>query len=226
MINLKINLKKQGMKKMKKTKIILLATLGICMLSFMPSVLGKADVRPISDFADTNDYVAAWMDPVTNLIIFPHGFFVTPPGLDNISNCEHHGSVLERVLKDGRIMYKINLHVKGAYMLVGDYGINPYVFEGEMDYNFQVTIIVEGELGDPVPNLMDIWFFGAAGETPYTHITGSGTGTFLVDAFGFTAGDTAKVKVNQVGIVIPDDHPQYDPFYAPFMYPVEFVFFH
>jgi hypothetical protein len=37
-----------------------------------------------------------------------------------LSNCEHHGSVLERDLKDGRIMYTINLHVKGAYILVGD----------------------------------------------------------------------------------------------------------
>jgi len=213
---------------MKKTKLILLATLGICMLSLMPVVVAKADVRPISDFTDTNDYtgVAAWLDPVSNLIIFPHGFWVTDPGTDLITDCEHHGSVLVKELKDGRIMYKINLHVKGAYMLVGDYGINPYVFEGEMDYNFQATIIVEGELGDPVPNLIDIWFFGAAGETPFQHITGSGTGTFLVDAFGYTAGDTANVKVSQVGISKPPEHPRIDPLIDPYnMWPVELVFF-
>jgi len=213
---------------MKKTKLILLATLGICMLSFIPAVAAKADVRPISDFTDTNDYtgVAAWLDPVSNLIIFPHGFWVTDPGTDLITDCEHHGSVLVKELKDGRIMYKINLHVKGAYMLVGDYGINPYVFEGEMDYNFQATIIVEGELGDPVPNLIDIWFFGAAGETPFQHITGSGTGTFLVDAFGYTAGDTANVKVSQVGISKPPEHPRIDPLIDPYnMWPVELVFF-
>ena len=213
---------------MKKTKLILLATLGICMLSLMPVVVAKADVRPISDFTDTNDYtgVAAWLDPVSNLIIFPHGFWVTDPGTDLITDCEHHGSVLVKELKDGRIMYKINLHVKGAYMLVGDFGINPYVFEGEMDYNFQATIIVEGELGDPVPNLIDIWFFGAAGETPFQHITGSGTGTFLVDAFGYTAGDTANVKVSQVGISKPPEHPRIDPLIDPYnMWPVELVFF-
>ncbi|MHA1460879.1 MAG: hypothetical protein ACTSO8_05300 [Promethearchaeota archaeon] len=200
---------------MKKTKIILLATLGICILSFMPAVVGKANVRPISAFTDTNDYVAAWADPVSNLIIFPHGFWVTPPGTDNITNCEHHGSVLERDLKDGRILYKINLHVKGAYMLVGDYGIGfPYVFEGEMDYHFTAVIIVEGVLGDPLPNLVDIWFFGAAGEVPFSHLTGSGIGTFLVDAFGYTAGDTAKVKVNQIGL------------FGGEFWPVEMVFFH
>ncbi|MFW9818798.1 MAG: hypothetical protein ACFFE5_04245, partial [Candidatus Thorarchaeota archaeon] len=67
---------------MKKTKIILLVTFGICILGFMPAVLGTANSRPISDFTDTNDEtgVAAWLDPNTNLIIFPHGFYVTPPG--------------------------------------------------------------------------------------------------------------------------------------------------
>ncbi|MFX0008053.1 MAG: hypothetical protein ACFFAV_15200 [Candidatus Hermodarchaeota archaeon] len=207
---------------MKKTKIFLLATLGICMLSFMPAVLGTANSRPISDFVDTNDYtgVAAWVDPETNLIIFPHGFYVTPPGTNLISDCEHHGSVLERDLKDGRIMYRINLHVKGAYMLVGDYGVNPFVFEGEMDYSFICIVIVEGEMGGPVPNLIDVWFYGA-GEAPYSHLTGSGTGTFLVDAFGFSAGDTANVKVNQVGLTKPEGHPFY-----PGLWPVELVFFH
>ncbi len=204
---------------MKKTKIILLATLGICLLSFMPAVVGKADVRPISDFTDTNDYIAAWLDPETNLIIFPHGFYVAP-GVEVIADCEHHGSVLERDLKDGRILYRINLHVKGAYMLVGDYGVNPFVFEGEMDYSFTAVVIVEGEFGGPVPDLFEVWFLGA-GEAPYSHITGSGTGTFLVDAFGFTAGDTAKVEVNQVGLTKPEGHPFY-----PAMWPVELVFFH
>ncbi len=127
----KLNLKKnRGMKKMKKTKIVLIATLGICMLSFMPAVVGKANVRPISDFTDTNDLtgVAAWADPVSDLIVFPHGFWVTPPGTENITNCEHHGSVLERDLKDGRILYKINLHVKGAMMLVAYWSQERMIF--------------------------------------------------------------------------------------------------
>ena len=206
---------------MKRTKIILVAALGICMLSFMPTVLGKADVRPIEDFTATNDYVAAWLDPESNLILFPHGAFVTPYGMEVIADCTYSGSVLERDLKDGRIMYKITLHVKGAYMLVGDYQINPYVFEGEMDYTMTATIIVYGEFGDPVPNLHAIWFGAIPGEAPFSHITGKGTGTFNVDAFGFTAGDTAKVKINQVGITKPEGHPFY-----PGIWPVELVFFH
>jgi len=184
----------------------------------MPTVLGKADSRPIEDFTATNDYVAAWVDPKTNLIINPHGFWIFP-GLEAIADCEHHGSVLERDLKDGRIMYRINLHVKGAWMLVADYGV-ALIFEGEMDYSVTAVVIVEGELGGPIPNLVDVWFFGA-GEAPYSHITGSGTGTFIIDALGFTAGDPAKVKVNQVGIIKPEGHPFY-----PGMWPVELVFIH
>ena len=208
---------------MKKRNIILIVVLGVCMLSFMPAVAAKADVRPIGDFTATNDYVAAFADPESNLIIFPHGFYVTPWGMEVISDCEHSGSVQEKDLKNGQIMYKINLHVKGAYMLVGDWGVNPYVFEGEMDYFFQATVILyEGELGGPVPNLLEIWFPEAffppgtdpIGEGVSSHVTGSGTGTFLIDAFGFTAGDTAKVKVTQVGL------------FGDSFWPVEIIFFH
>ena len=218
------------MKKMKKTKIILLATLGMCIISLMPAVVAKADARPISDFTDTNDLtgVAAWYDPVSDLIVFPHGVFVTPPGTENITNCEHSGSVLERDLKDGRILYKINLHVKGAMMLIAYYQ-DRMIFVGEMDYNFQATIIVDGVVGGPVPSLFDVWHFGA-GESRFVHITGSGTGEFIDDDAaieqGFAPGEPAKVKINQVGFIIPEDHPQSDPEYEPYMYPVEFIFFH
>ncbi len=210
---------------MKKTKIVLIATLGICLLSFMPAVVGKADSRPISDFTDTNDLtgVAAWLDPESNLIIFPHGFLVTPPGTENITNCEHHGSVLERDLKDGRILYKINLHVKGAMMLIAYYQ-DRMIFVGEMDYSFTATVIVEGEFGGPIPSLFDVWFLGV-GESPFSHITGRGTGTFIDDVaaieLGFAPGATAKVTLSQVGFTKPEGHPFY-----PGMWPAELVFFH
>ena len=208
---------------MKKTKIILLATLGICLLSFMPAVVGKADVRPIEAFTDTNDYVAAWLEPESNLIIFPHGFYVTPPGLETIADCIHSGSVLERELKNGDILYKVNLHVKGAMMLVG-YAGDRMIFVGEMDYYFTATIIVyEGELGGDLPNLVwDIWWpdpdQDPIGECTTSHITGSGTGTFVDDVaaieLGFAPGATAKVKINQVGL------------FGCEFWPVEIIFIH
>ena len=220
---------------MKKTKIILLATLGMCIISFMPAVVAKADARPISAFTDTNVNVAAWADPESGLSVFPHGFFLFGlNGLESIAELDHHGSVLVKDLKDGRILYKVNLHVKGALLFV-TYD-NELIFEGEMDYNFQATMIIyDGELSDSVPNLLHIWFPGffgidpPIGESPFVHITGSGAGTFTalgeVLGFGFE-GDFAKVKINQVGFIIPEDHPQSDPEYEPYMYPVEFIFFH
>jgi len=212
-------------------KLLTITTFGIFILLFSTLVQATATTRPISDFTATNNYVAAWSDPESGLTIFPHGFYIFP-GLESIEDCIHSGSVLERDLKDGRILYQIVLHVKGALTFVtSSLGL---IFQGTMDYTFQATIIVyEGTLGDPVPNLIVIWFpefFGIdpIGEGIFSHITGTGTGTFIDDdtaiALGFNPGDSAKVKVNQVGILKSEDHPSYDG-ESLTMWPVELVFF-
>ncbi|MHA2288281.1 MAG: hypothetical protein ACXABG_05800 [Promethearchaeota archaeon] len=201
---------------MKKTKIILLATLGLCMLSFIPAALGAAETRPISAFLENNDNILAWLDPESNLIIFPHGWVYDP---QTIADCDPDGSVLVRDLKDGRILYKVNMHVKGAVILIANY-TDRLIFVGEMDYTFTATLVVYGDIDDPVPNLMDVWFLGG-GEGLFSHITGTGTGMFVDDWPGFTPGETAKVKVNQVGITKPEGHP-----FFPEIWPVELVFFH
>jgi hypothetical protein len=211
---------------MKKTKIILLATLGVCMLSFIPAALGAAEQRPISDFTDTNRNIAAWSDPASNLTIFPHGFwlFNGPFGLESIAECDHHGSVLVRELKDGGILYKVNIHVEGASMFVAN--ATTLIFAGEMEYHFQATIIVyDGELSDPVPNLLQMWFpmyfpGGPEGRATFSHLTGKGTGTFVDDyaaiRYGFAPGATAKVKVNQVGLLREEGE----------FWPIDFFFIH
>lgn len=205
-----------------RTKLILIATLGICILSFMPSVVGTANVRPISDFTDTNDYVSAWADPQSNLVVLPHAYAVIPYA-EVISDCIHSGLVLERDLKDGRISYTVNLHVKGAWMFVAYMGWG-LILEGEMDYLFTVTVIVEGEFGGPVPNIIEVWM-GLGGEYIMTHITGEGVGTFMnndaVIALGYIPGTTAMVTVNQVGLTTPLQNPSY-----PGIWPVENVFIH
>ena len=207
MINLKKNEKKnRGIEEMKKTKIILIAALGICMLSFMPAVFGKADSRPIEDFTDTNFNVAAWTDSESGFVVIPHGHWV-PDIKESIDQCIHHGSVLERDLKDGRILFKINLHVKGALMEVWWMGA-PFgpVIIGEMDYTFTATVIVNANFGDPVPNLLAVWFAGL-GEELFSHITLSGTGTFtdLAEANGLgVSGESVNLKLVQVGMLKGD----------------------
>jgi hypothetical protein len=223
---LKINRKKSI------TSLATVSTIGLLLILFSTSVLAISTKRPISDFTTTNDNIAAWADLESELIIFPHGWYIYgfPSGPQSIAECISSGSVLEKDLKDGQIMYKVNLHVKGALMVVANFTDGTILVEGEMEYHFQVTIIVyDGELGDSVPNLLQIWFPGLflppgtppIGESTFSHLTGSGTGILLVDALGFTAGDSVNVKVNQIGLTKPEGHPFY-----PEMWPVEFIFFH
>lgn len=236
MINLKINLKKKEVLKINNRKLIssltTVSTIGLLLILFSTSVLAISTTRPISDFTATNDNVAAWADPESELIIFPHGWYIYgfPSGPQSIADCIVSGSVLEKDLKDGQIMYKVNLHVKGALMVVANFTDGTILVEGEMKYHFQATIIVyDGVLGDPLPYLLEILFpliflplgTDPIGESPFTHLTGRGTGTFLVDALGFTAGDAVNVKVNQVGLTKSEGHPFY-----PELWPVELIFFH
>ncbi|MFW9782906.1 MAG: hypothetical protein ACFFFB_11550 [Candidatus Heimdallarchaeota archaeon] len=231
---------------MRRTKLITslttVAAMGLLLIFFSSSVLAIATTRPISDFTDTNNNIAAWADPESGLTIFPHGWYVFgfPDALESIADCNPSGSVLEKDLKDGRIMYQVNLHVKGATMVIAS---DVILVIGEMDYIFQVTIILyDGELGDPVPNLLEIWFPEAfpwgdplidpIGEGTFSHITGKGTGTFLDPNmalyYGFDPDEEVKVKVNEVGLLdkdFEDGHPNYYPDLEQF-WPVEIVFFH
>ena len=224
--------------------MISLTAIGLMLLLFSTSVFA-ATQKPISAFTETNNNIAAWEDPESGLTLYPHGWFIYgfPVGPDTISECNPTGKVSETQLKDGGMMYKILLHVKGALMVVG-IGLTPLVI-GEMDYTFQATIIVyEGEPGDPVPNLLEIWFPGfflsglpPIGEGTFSHLTGKGTGSFLDPEmalyYGFDPEEEVKVKVNEVGLLdkdFEDGHPNYyvDPTMWPVeqFWPVEIVFLH
>ncbi|TFF85590.1 MAG: hypothetical protein EU517_01455 [Promethearchaeota archaeon] len=217
------------MKRMKlTTSLMTTASIALILIFLSTTVLAAAKVRPISDFTDTNNNIAAWGDLDSGLTIFPHGWFVFdfPDAPESIADCNPSGSVLEKELKDGSIMYNVNFYVKGALMAIAS---DVLLVIGEMDYHFQATLIVyDGELGDPVPNLLEIWFPqtflppGSApiGEGTFSHLTGKGTGKFVnIDAavcYGFDPDEEVKVKVNQVGILRPDEE----------YWPVELVFFH
>ena len=232
---------------MKRTKFMTSlmtgASIGLILILLSTTVMAATTIRPISDFTDTNNNIAAWADPDSGLTLFPHNWYVYgfPDAPQSIADCEPSGSVQVKDLKDGRIMYKIDLHVKGALMVVADSNTETILVEGEMDYHFQVTMIVyDGELNDPVPNLLVIWFpeffpFPTGtpepiGEGTFSHLTGKGSGTFVADVpqYGFAHGDEVKVKVNMIGQldkVFEEGHPNYYPDLEQF-WPVEIVFFH
>ncbi|UCC19570.1 MAG: hypothetical protein JSV62_15960 [Promethearchaeota archaeon] len=129
----------------------------------------------------------------------------------------------------------MNLHIKGATAYVFWLSKELLVFTGEMDYYFSATMIVyEGNLGDPIPNIWMIWFPGffgidPIGEGTISHITASGTGTFTAYAeeLGLSSeGETLNVKIDQIGLAKPEDHPQIDPLVGLMMWPVEHIFFY
>lgn len=213
--------------------MLIIVILGVISFCLVPSGLGTANVRPIEDFTDTNTDImpnlAAWSDPQSNLILIPHYL------LETIADCDPEGFVLEKDLKDGRILYKIDLHVKDAVCWVfwndgGYWYLNPPIFTGKIDYYFTVTMIVyDGDFGGPVPNIWQVWFPGMfpgdpIGEGTLSHMALSGTGTFTeyseTIGQGFIAGETAKVTMNMVGILKSEDDFEY------LIYPVEIIFFH
>ncbi|MFX1241901.1 MAG: hypothetical protein ACFFA7_11700 [Promethearchaeota archaeon] len=202
------------------TSLGTVSTFGLLLILFSTSVLAISTVRPISDFTATNDNIAAWADTDSGLIMFPHGWFIYgfPSGPQSIAECMPSGSVLEQELKDGQMMYKVNLHVEGALMVIANISSGIVLVEGVMNYFFQGNMLIyDGELGDPVPNLLQVWFPGVflppgtppIGEGTFSHLTGTGTGIMQVDALGFNAGDTVHVKINQVGLYKPEGHPHY-----------------
>ncbi len=191
------------------TKLIPFLAIGLVLLLFSTSVQAYESkaIRPISDFTATNTNIAGWGDPEANLVGVPHGNNEGWP-LEAIADCTHYGFVLEEDLGDGRIKYKIFLHVKDAvvhvYNIEGTWwlsdppgsGIYPQmVFTGTMDYYFSTTIIVEGVFGGPVPNLWVVWFFGG-GETLFVSVIARGTGTLT------QTGEPGKVKITQIGILV------------------------
>jgi hypothetical protein len=126
--------------------------------------------------------------------------------IESIADCTNYGFVLEEDLGDGRIKYDIFLYVKnalvhvynleGTWWLPDENGIyQQLVFTGEMDYFFSTSIIVEGEFGGPVPNLMVVWYF-IESETPYVSVIARGTGILT------QTGEPGNVEITQVGILV------------------------
>jgi hypothetical protein len=225
------------------TSVMTTVSIGLIIIFLSTTALAATTVRPISDFTGNNDNIAAWLDPESDLTIYPHGWYIYTllyglPQPESIDDCDPSGSVQVKELKDGNIMYTVNMHVKGAIMAISN--STHLLLEGEMDYNFQAVVIVfDGDVNAPCPNLLFIWFpefflpgLPPIGEGTFSHLTAKGTGTFVnADAalyYGFDPDDQVKVKMNMVGILDKDfeaGHPNYYTDDGSF-WPVEIVFFH
>jgi len=243
------------MNKSKTKKLALLTTviLVISVFSFIPTVQAKTSERPIMDWLQSppffppfgNAHSLGWIDD-TGLFMWPH--FDYPR---NIWAAEHpiwdclsyNGYVLERELTNNMIMITIYLKVDGVpfHMTYGD-PVGPLIFEGMMHYTFRWNMIIDLDLYPPIlksdgkilyaPLILYInpvmfpELFNSVVAIGNIHFNGAGTGVFKADYGGWLNGESAKVKVNEVGLVKdfdPDKHPVMEDYG---FWPVEFSFFH
>ncbi|MFX0023647.1 MAG: hypothetical protein ACFE9S_15075 [Candidatus Hermodarchaeota archaeon] len=137
---------------MKKLRLILVVTLGICIFSLVPLVQAKTTIRPIDDYAgeytvfldlwDMPGSFLSWADPDSGLCIYPHGLkwfgpLAGPIPIYNflvweyklLEQCQHGGCIQEREIDEESTLISINLHVKEVPFMIFDfYATGPYPF--------------------------------------------------------------------------------------------------
>ena len=208
------------------TKLTILITLGILMLSFRPAVLGasKANRRPIEDWEVNNPFIIPSFDPDSHRLI----------NFDFDWTDDYDGLILERVINDGFLMITVNLHVKNVGFSVFDFTPpgppGELIISGQMDVNFKVKFTMAGEPNAELPWIIDIYIFERSFLAISLLCIGLGTFPASVEEYGFTPGTTGKVTVNQVGLMkkqLKEDHPHIIPdLDPPEMWPVEFIKIH
>ena len=151
------------------------------------------------------------------------------------------GHITERVLNDGSALVTVHLFVWNAPLtvfyfpelsahvwpapgelpgprplaLLGAYG------DGYIDYKMVFKFILDGP-GEDMP-----FCFDAFNNYISIHIVGTGYGILTNHAadFGFTPGAAGMLKLHQIALAKPEDHPNYDPIYGDF-WPIETVEIH
>ena len=249
---------------MKRNRIFLAITVGILLLGFMPTVQAKSTILPLEHWwkdcwwwYETNPHLGGFWDPDNDLIVRPHttdfdGGWVYEP----IWDCDYSGYVKVRELngKDGYdVMVTVIRMCNDAPFILLDWDTFPVpVFYGLMNYisisEFKIDLdkypFVDGDEWD-----LPIWWMPIFGwntwdprddgmEVVSTHFIAQGEGVFLEAWNGWEIGDTANVKVNQIGLVKfvgedgwsdhPNGHPNYyaavneDYLYSE-LWPVEYI---
>ena len=161
-------------------KILLLSTVGILILSFLPTVrAAKTYVRSIDDWMVNNPYGSSWgyggfdrgADDYTYRIFFAEDYDL------NFYEFEYHGFVHEKEQSDGSLKYTVHLVAKDVYIEV--YNMNwDLVLIGTISFLFKFEFLlyasypggdtwwgpVEGGTREPgtqceLPFIFLIWFF-------------------------------------------------------------------
>ena len=134
------------MRNSKKTKLLLVAVLGLLVFSFIPQTLAYNVInRSFDDWFyemggvnHLNDNLGVWTSG--QLIVYPQ--FGYEEGFISILDSDYHGHILEREMSDGRHMITVQIHVKGAPVTAYDPDNYAVLFDGEMNYLFQLKFII------------------------------------------------------------------------------------
>ena len=215
---------------MKTKKILLGVVLGLLVFSFVPTVLGSGVIKrsleddwfiQVDGQSSMNDHIGWWASE--DLIIFPHSdsdwSFVPITACD-----EYHGYIHEREMTDGRHLITVHIRVKGAPVMVETFDPDNYVtlFEGKMNYLFQLKFIIDIEIWPTFLLFLDddgfdnktgyvilplylplaidsLWGMDMGLEFVSVHFVGTGKGEMVNDWNGLERGDTAKLKVATYG---------------------------
>ncbi|MEJ2252528.1 MAG: hypothetical protein P8Y97_23065 [Candidatus Lokiarchaeota archaeon] len=210
----------------------------------------------------TNPHLGGFMDPDNSLIVRPHttgGEMIEDPEGDYwqwyykaLWDCDYDGYIHVRELneKDGYdLMITVCIKCSDAPFVLIDINNFPFpIFKGEMKYisfhEFKIDLDLypfQDEDGWYLP----IWWMPIFGistldprddgiESVSSHFQGVGTGAFVDSWNGWESGDTAKVKVSQMGLVKflygEDDWGEHPNYYPPAedyifgeLWPVEFI---
>jgi len=191
-------------------------------------------IRPIEDWLMANNLdndppMGGMPDWDKGLIIWPHlvDNSYIPAGLYKPPlTCSFDGFVLEKRLKDNKVLVSINLHVKDAPFLIvtsfiGDLPSSIPVFSGKMDYFYQLQFTIDLEtLG---PNDYDEngniiyqpwwWYVWVLFTLESVSLVARGSGEFLTTYQGWEEGDTAKMNTLVIFKVVGSDYTGHNPYY-------------
>jgi len=226
------------MEKLKIKRLALLVIVITVIFSFIPAAVAhkgrrKIKIRPIEDWLMANNLVddqpmGYMVDFERNLGIQPHlidpsyepyGYYRPP------MTCSYDGFVVERKLKDNKVLVSVNLRVKNATFYVfipaGPIPASTPLLFGVMDYIYQFRFTIdlntlEDNDFDEDGNIIYMpwwWYVWVTFTLESVLICGSGSGEFVNPYDSWEVGDTAKMHTIHYLVIVGEDYSGSNPNY-------------
>jgi hypothetical protein len=224
------------MKKPQLKRLILVVVVILIFSSIIPAAAassGRTKKRPIEDWLLANNQpddmpLGGMPDWDKGLIIWSHlidhtyaplGYYKPP------LTCSYDGFVLEKTLKDNKVLVTVNLHVTDAPFLVTYFAASipsaVPVFRGTMQYFYRLQFTID--LDTLKPEDYDVngniiyrpwwWYVWVLFTLKSVTLLARGTGEFLTSYEGWNEGDTAQMNTFVSMVVVGPDYTGPNPTY-------------